>query len=305
MRRVHDTIESEQSGGEGGGGWGSPPGGGGWGSPPGGPPPEEPSAGDDGGAPESEAVEIGTVFETFRLLLARSQPGLLGALGTVLGVSALLQLPQWVANIIAAVSPASALAATPVSVCAGCIGFLGSVAVAVVLAGLFRPVRRLLLEGPGAAMDVRSTLRAATQDWVPLLVATLVLGVAVGFGSILCIVPGLVAAFFLGFVPYLVSTQGMDIWASLTRSVELATKHVAPLLVAVVLFVAAMLAVGIVYAVVAFVLTAALGPSAGPAFAAPIMFVLMTGTSYLGWLFFASTLVTIDAAESGIPIARG
>jgi len=316
MRRGHETIESTE-GGQGGGGWGSPPGGGGWGTPPAGPgggggeaPP--PGIGPGGGAPPfgdpppraKDDVEVGAIFEGFQLLLARARPGLFGALGTLLGVAALLQLPQWVIGVIGAASPDAALATLPVSVCVGCIGGIGSFAIGVVLTGLLRVARRLLLEGPGAAQPVGPTLREATRDWISLALASLVYGVAVAVGMVLCIIPGLVAAFFLAFVPYLVSTQGLDIGASLTRSVELAQKHVVPLLIAVAIYVVVALGVIAAIAVLTFIANAALGPAAGAAFTSPVSFLISTIASYVGWLFFASALVTIDAAESGTEIVR-
>ncbi|HJK97031.1 MAG TPA: hypothetical protein RMF84_07400, partial [Polyangiaceae bacterium LLY-WYZ-14_1] len=137
-----------------------------------------------------------------------------------------------------------------------------------------------------------------------LALASLVYGVAVAVGMVLCIIPGLVAAFFLAFVPYLVSTQGLDIGASLTRSVELAQKHVVPLLIAVAIYVVVALGVIAAIAVLTFIANAALGPAAGAAFTSPVSFLISTIASYVGWLFFASALVTIDAAESGTEIVR-
>lgn len=91
----------------------------------------------------------------------------------------------------------------------------------------------------GDTVSFGGSYKAAFAKWVPLLLVTLVVGLAVGVGSMLLIIPGLVAAFFLCLAPLAVMLENAGLGSALGRSCSLALKAPGEIIViALIAFVA-------------------------------------------------------------------
>jgi hypothetical protein len=105
--------------------------------------------------------------------------------------------------------------------------FVLLVAVGFVLAmGLIRAALRVT---DGGRPDVNQLTQ--TEDFFPFLVVQIIAGVAIVVGMYLCILPGIIAAVFLGFAGYVVldSHEGDPI-AAIKRSVAIVKPKFGPLL---------------------------------------------------------------------------
>lgn len=87
----------------------------------------------------------------------------------------------------------------------------------------------------------------------PYILTAIVTGLAIIVGLVLCIIPGLIAAFLLAFAPLLALDKGMGVGEAIKKSVEMTTQNVVPcILLAIINAVAAFLS-GILFGVFAIV----------------------------------------------------
>lgn len=253
--------------------------------------------GEDAGA--RDAARIERLVDAFVRLVRRGAPFAV-AYGMVAAALALLQLPGWILTFGAASGVTGDLGGllSVAGGCFGCLSLLAGPVAAAVLTGLARPARRALLEDAPAPAPL-AILEEATRGFVPLLLAALLFMLAVVVGTALCVLPGLVAYLFLVFVPYLVATQDLDLGAAITRSIELAQRHVVPLVVVVVAV--ATVAFGALLAtwLMTLVATQALGPAVGTAVAAPLGYVVWQVAALAAWFWTTAALVAIESSESG------
>jgi len=302
-----------------GGGWQQPPGGagqppGGYGQPPGGgwdQPPGQPGyAQGQPPAPHTpgKAASFSDVIENFKHLARRGNAGgLLTAYLLLTVVRLVISVPQWVFTYMRfdALSSGDFESMGTFSTIGTCFSFiqlLVALIVSSLFVGLYKPIRMLLVQGPGSVAGVGAALRLAWSRFLPALAIMLIVGICVGVGFVLCIVPGFVALFFLIMAPYLVAAVDQDIGDSLRRSIDLAKANAGVIIAGVGI----LIGIAIVLALVQFGLAAgaiaALGLATGGMVAAPIVFILGAVFGYLAFLFFGALYVTVETSDSGAPI---
>ncbi|MFM7059564.1 MAG: hypothetical protein ACKOZL_00025 [Actinomycetes bacterium] len=105
--------------------------------------------------------------------------------------------------------------------------FVLLVAVGFVLAmGLIRAALRVT---DGGRPDVNQLTQ--TEDFFPFLVVQIIAGIAIVVGMYLCILPGIIAAVFLGFAGYVVlDSHESDPIAAIKRSIAIVKPKFGPLL---------------------------------------------------------------------------
>mgnify|MGYP006866709564 CR=1 FL=1 len=76
----------------------------------------------------------------------------------------------------------------------------------------------------GGRVSVGEAYKAALSKWLPLVAVTVVVGLAVLVGSLLLLLPGLAALFFLCLAPIALMVDGVGVGNALSRSCSLALK---------------------------------------------------------------------------------
>lgn len=284
-----------------GGGWQQqqPPGG--YGQPQGGYAPQPGYGPPPGGKPAS----FSDVLENFKRLASRGNAGgLLAAYLLLTVVRLVVTVPQWVftylrIDAIGSGHLDSIGTYSAVSTCFSFVQLIFALIVAALFVGLYKPIRLLLVQGPGSVVGVGGALKLAWSRFLPALAITLIVGVCVAVGAVLCLLPGLVVLFFLVMAPYLVAAVDQDIGDSLRRSIDLAKTNVGVIIAGVGI----LIAVAIVLAIVQFGLVAVsvsvLGLAVGTMVVAPIVFILGAAIGYLTFLFFGALYVTVETSASG------
>lgn len=274
---------------------------GGFGSPPGGP------MGPGGGGPKAPQVAVSQIFENLKLLFGRSTSGILPAMAALAALALLLAVPSWVMNYLRLSALAegdfrSFWAQGVGQYCGSLMTLVAAVLVGALRVGIYRPIRRVMVEGPQAVAGPGDALKQAAQGYGMNIAAYLLVGVAMFFGVLACFVPVFVVMFFVAFVPYLVAAKGTDVIESFKLSTKYAMNQAPALLAAlglivllVVVFACCIGAGGNAAAVSMFGLT-------GSAVALPFMTILGEVVALFWWLFLGATLVTLETAETGTPI---
>ena len=119
------------------------------------------------------------------------------------------------------------------------IGVIQGVLIMTLRVALLWTLREVGFRGPTAVRNLGDVARAVGQRLGSALGITVVMGVIVSVGLVLCVVPGLVALFFLAFAPYLVVAKGLGVVESLGESARWAQRQWAVLLTALVVAIVA------------------------------------------------------------------
>jgi hypothetical protein len=253
-------------------------------------------------------VTFAEVIDNAKLLLGRSTQGLLGAFVVIQVASMLLQAPNWVVGYL---QGAAAME--------GRLGEMGTLGIAsccvlsvmlplsfllgALTLGLYRVARSLLLEPSAAPHSFVPALKMASGRFIHLVAVMVVYMLLIVVGTLLCIIPGLVAAVACLGAPYLVATQGTDLMDAFKQSVEMVKANLGAIL--------GLFGVAIVITVVVVggisVGSILLQSTAGPwlqLVTQPIVALISAALGYAFFIVGAALLVTIETRSSGIPIAR-
>lgn len=285
------------------GGFGPPPGGappGGFGAPPGGAPP---------GGETPNAVSFNDVVDNFKLLFDRSKSGILPAMVVMSVLWILLSTPQYLTNFLKlrALSEGdfdSMWVGTGIGACSGLWILVVAVLVGALRAGISRPMRRVMVEGPGAVQGVGDALKQCTHRYGMLVGAYLLTVIALVIGALLCILPMFVVMFFVAFVPYLVSACEADVVEAFKRSATYAQNQWQVLAGVLGGFVLIMVVVGCCVGGVTNALAVRIFGLSGTALVSPLLAIVGELVGLFVWLFFGATLITLETAETGTPIQR-
>jgi len=290
-----------------GGGFGSPPGGG-FGAPPGGQPAGGAAAGPPGPSMPGRPAEVSEIFDNFKLLFGRLKGGFIGAYLVLSLANVLVQAPTWIVTYLQqeALESGNFSDLGTYSLLTICTSFFQigvSLVIGAVMLGLYRPIRMALVQGPEALGGTGALLKLAYTGFLPKLGIMLVVGIAIGIGLVLCIVPGVLAAYFLCLAAYLVAAVDQPIGDAIRRSIELAKTNLVPLIVAIVVYVVVIGVATGIGATLGAVLTATLG-AIGLLVAQPIAALVGVAVGYVGFVFFGAVAVTVETADSGTPLLR-
>ena len=108
-----------------------------------------------------------------------------------------------------------------------------------------------------------------TDGLVPYILASLLIGIGVVFGLILCIIPGLLVMFFTWFYGFFIVDNGADPIESISASFEMVKSNAGVLLLfllvsIVITFLTCGLAAGVVWIATAYMYKSILGEPIAP-----------------------------------------
>lgn len=220
----------------------------------------------------------------------------------------IVSVPGWIVGYVQLEALATGDFATmaTLGLVSGLVRFVSAFAIVAIVAiriGLSRSIRAILVDGPDAVAGPSAAFADAKKGFWSIVGITLVCGVAIGVGMVLCILPGLAAMFLLLAAPYLVAVGASDFGSSFQRSYELTTKNTGPL-IGVLLTVAGTMAVliGLSFGL-RYVLTMSFGLAAAM-FAEPVTLLLAEAAGLFWWPFVGAALVTVETAYRGVPLRK-
>ena len=166
------------------------------------------------------------------------------------------------------------------------------VAIMTLRVSLLDTVRRVALDGPGSVGDAAEIARGMLQRLGPAFMVTVVVGLIVSIGLVLCILPGLVALFFFAFAPYLVVARNRRVMDALRESAKWATREWLLLLTALVVVV---VAVGLWSVLAGLLAAVGFGATVGVPVGLIGSWVINTVVGYLAFLWWGAVYVTADS----------
>jgi hypothetical protein len=258
--------------------------------------------GGGGGLGDGPDVDFDTVFENFKLLLGRSTGNVL--LSFVIVVGAIMMFGVVIQGMNVGLMKADlATVAMILGILLIPVNFVLGMFSSAFQFGLFSPMKRLLVEGPGAVDGPIDGIKQSVQKIFPLMGASLVIGVVGFIGMLMCCVPGFLILFFTLPAPYLIATRDdLDFFEAFQEGFELAQRHVVLLLICVAGLIFLFFGIGAMIAISNFALMSVLQewtPVVQPILIAPIQLLL----GYLTTVLWAAVFTSIDAAERGTRIA--
>lgn len=264
-------------------------------------PPVDPS----GYAPTEATLD--SVIDNFKLLLGRTRGPMLygwliaGALDFVFVVIAVV-----LGLVLLGGLGAGGKTGNMVALGAGAAGLMSIVALILVNAmrtAFYRPMRMILVHGSHTVPDVKAFLKIALERAVPVFFVTILGTLIVIGGMLMCIIPGLVAAFLLMPANYIAATRDdLSTTECLREAYEMARANVGLLFVGI----GALIGVGMVVgggSVVFGSIASAVFGAYGEVVVQFIEWGLQVVVGFFGWLAVGSMFITIDCAESGESIA--
>ncbi|MBI2897623.1 MAG: hypothetical protein HYY06_28955 [Deltaproteobacteria bacterium] len=286
--------------------WQQPPGPGGWPPAPASPAPAgqppAPTPASSGGP----TVTFGQIWASYRVLLRRSMPGVAMVFAGLALANLVFNVPAWIVQYLQLQALSTAMfgdvgSLAIVGSLTNLLRLVATVAIVSIRVGLSRPIRALLVEGPDAVKGAGPTLKMATQRFWPVLGTTLLVGLAIAVGLILCVLPGLAAMFLLMMAPYLVSACEADVGSAFKRSYTLATRNIGPFLGVIGIAVGGVLVLLGVSVAMNAVVVSMLG-FAAVVFVQPVVLILGEALGFLWWLLFGAAFVTAETADSGVQV---
>ncbi len=117
------------------------------------------------------------------------------------------------------------------------LGFVASVAGFLVVSlqlGLMKPLYRQVFGGQSSVTTPKEALNESKGVFGPMLIVSLIIGLAMGIGGMCCLVPGIFLAFVFCQAPYLVATKGLSPLDAIQTSLQINKQYWQVILVAVV-----------------------------------------------------------------------
>ena len=111
------------------------------------------------------------------------------------------------------------------------------------------------------ATSLESGVSVVTSRLAQLIVAAVLVGIAVGVGMMLLIIPGIIAAFFFIFTFVIVIAENVTAVDAMKKSVELVKSHLNEMVIFFIVVIGASIVVGILNMVISFI--PVLGPLVG------------------------------------------
>lgn len=159
----------------------------------------------------------------------------------------------------------------------------------------FRPMRVIETEGRGP-VDFSQARAEMFSNFGSVMGSVFIYGLAIGFGMMCCLLPGLIAAVVLLAAPYMVAVLGSSVFGSLSSAIEWFKRHWLLLCTASAVSLLLALFISTVSFLTVPVMSGAFG-DAGIFIANGCVWLLGSIVGYFSWLFTGSVLVTIDLAE--------
>jgi hypothetical protein len=249
------------------------------------------------GQGRDQAEQIRRFFETFRALLSQAPravlvPWILTALVDFVFVAAsVLLVLLW-----GGTRPWERMP-TGVSAAIQIIAVTQVLIVYTLRVALFKTLRDVAYEGALAVGTPGRVFRDLSPRLVPVLLTNVVVFALIGVGFMLCVLPGLLAMFFLAFAPYLVAAHGHRLGDALQHSARIARHQWLLLLTALVVAIAA----AMVFSCVGLGTNLALAQPLGR-FAMGLgmigTWVVHTVVGFLAWMYWGAVYLTAESGEA-------
>lgn len=239
---------------------------------------------------------LGDVIDNIQTLAKRVMGPLLVAWGIVAVIQLVLVIIQVAAHyVLGPASLAFMFVSIPVLLLIGIV--LGAVRFS-----LYRPMRSVMTDGPGAVPDLGSLQEPILSNFLNVMLASILYGLSVVIGLVFCIIPGLVAAVVFAMAPYY-AANGTPAVEAMRDAMESAQKHTVLLVAGMG---ASIVLAGFIQAgvqIVVLIVSSFLGEYA---------FIVSQLTSWMLqvavgaaiWVILGGTFVTIDLADSGEHVAH-
>jgi len=157
--------------------------------------------------------------------MARSLGGFLVAYVLLAGASFLMQIPNTLVNYQVQQSllgdPTAAMGMLGIQLAWSVVAMVLGLVIGVIQGGLFGVMHSMVHKPDSAPDSVGAVFRATTSTFVRVLIMMLVAGVITTIGVVLCVLPGVVAAFVLAPAVYLAASRPDPIMELVQRSVDL------------------------------------------------------------------------------------
>ncbi len=183
---------------------------------------------------------------------------------------------------------------TGVGVLMQLVGVVQVVAVMTLRVALLNTLREVAFGGPGSMDRLGAVVGDVRRRLGPAFVITVVLGIIVSIGMVLCVLPGLLALFFFAFAPYLVVSRNYEIVESLRESAKWAAREWALILSALVV---AVIAAGAIMVVTGIISAVGLRPTMAVPVGLVGAWVLNTVVGYLAFLWWGAVYVTAESRQ--------
>ncbi len=255
---------------------------------------------------DGRPASIDESFSNIGTLFKRSMGSLGMAWVAIFVVSIIMGLPKMFLDLVVRdiipvdlpdISPMAMLALTITFTLAS---MIGTFALAGISMGLYRPMRTAMVEGKASIGGLSDVIRSASTRLLPTLGVLFLMTVAIFVGTLMCIIPGIIAAFLLCMAPYLVATRDeLGVMDSLKQSVRLAQENFVAILVPIILIIVVVLPIQFVIVALMAGSMLALGPVTMVAFV-PVSWLVGFVLNYAIWIVFGATYITIETADAGV-----
>lgn len=166
---------------------------------------------------------------------------------------------------------------------------------------LYKPMRDVMTDGPQAYPDLASLKAPVMRNFLNVLLTNVLVGLVVGFGLVLCIIPGVIAAVLLAMAPYYAST-GTPAVDAMRESFETVQRHLGVVIMAFAAVVGIAMLIGFMSMALGMGAGAIMGEYAyiGSSFAE---WLIQVAVGVVIWVIMGATYITIDLADSGEGVA--
>jgi len=183
------------------------------------------NTGKAGSGTAGQATTYAMWMSVFNALMARSLGGFLVAYVLLAGASFLMQIPNTLVNYQVQQSllgdPTAAMGMLGIQLAWSVVAMVLGLVIGVIQGGLFGVMHSMVHKPDSAPDSVGAVFRATTSTFVRVLIMMLVAGVITTIGVVLCVLPGVVAAFVLAPAVYLAASRPDPIMELVQRSVDL------------------------------------------------------------------------------------
>lgn len=170
---------------------------------------------------ERERSPIEALFDNFVELIRDGSSALLGPWLAI----ALVDFGFVAIATLSVVAFGTAEAGTAGAMVVQIVGIVQGLAILTLRVALLNTLRDVAFGGPEAISSFGSVVRDIGDRLLSSFLIALALIIIVSVGFALCVLPGLVALFFLAFAPYLVAARGFGIGESLAESARWASRQ--------------------------------------------------------------------------------
>ncbi|MFU8804926.1 MAG: hypothetical protein ACNA8W_14020 [Bradymonadaceae bacterium] len=248
------------------------------------------------GKGRSQGDQIQRFFEMFKLLLRRSPKSVLApfvvtvVVDFVFVAASVMLIFIWGGPRPWERMPAGVSGAVQV------IGLVQVILVYTLRVALFKTLREVAHHGAESVGGIGEVFRDIGPRLVPVFLINLIVFALVAVGLMLCVIPGLVAIFFLAFAPYLVAARGLQLGDALQTSARIARHQWLLLVTAIAVAFAALLAMGCVGLGGNLILIQPLGRLAIPTGMVGA-WVMHAVVGFFAWIYWGAVYITAETAE--------